>query len=172
MTDNSQGPSASRRDVLTSAAIVAATAAVSAAPAVSQAQPAAPPAAGLGGAPTSKVFWQVATTSGVVEGIANGNVKEFKGIPYGAPTSGANRYAPPKKPVPWKGVRNCIGYGQISPQTPSNLASDYSMMIGWDRHVGRRGRARREANDQAGANAPCPGAFHGRSPASNRLYTA
>jgi para-nitrobenzyl esterase len=75
----------------------------------------------------------------VVEGIANGAVKEFKGIPYGAPTSGANRYAAPKKPVAWKGVRECIGYGQISPQTPSNLASDYSMMIGWDRHVGAGG---------------------------------
>jgi len=141
MANISETASANRRDVLTSAVIAATAAAAGAAmaPAVAEAQPTAPPAAGLGGAPTSRIFWQVPTTSGVVEGIANGNVKEFKGIPYGAPTSGANRYAPPKKPVAWKGVRNCIGYGPISPQTPSNLASDYSMMIGWDRHVGPGG---------------------------------
>jgi para-nitrobenzyl esterase len=36
-------------------------------------------------------------------------------------------------------VRNCIGYGPISPQTPADLASDYSMMIAWDRHVGPGG---------------------------------
>jgi para-nitrobenzyl esterase len=81
----------------------------------------------------------VETTSGKVMGIANGRVKEFKGIPYGAPTGGKNRYMAPKKPTPWAGIRNCIGYGPISPQTPASLESDYSMMIAWDRHVGPGG---------------------------------
>jgi para-nitrobenzyl esterase len=36
-------------------------------------------------------------------------------------------------------VRNAIGYGPISPQTPSALTSDYSQMIMWDRHVGPGG---------------------------------
>jgi para-nitrobenzyl esterase len=36
-------------------------------------------------------------------------------------------------------VRDCIGYGQISPQTPSALTSDYSQLIAWDRHVGPGG---------------------------------
>jgi para-nitrobenzyl esterase len=81
----------------------------------------------------------VETTSGKVMGIANGRVKEFKGIPYGASTAGKNRYLAPKKPTPWTGVRECIGYGPISPQTPASLESDYSMMIAWDRHVGPGG---------------------------------
>ncbi|HEY0438174.1 MAG TPA: carboxylesterase family protein, partial [Phenylobacterium sp.] len=77
--------------------------------------------------------------SGKVMGIANGQVKEFKGIPYGASTAGKNRFMAPKTPAPWTGVRECIGYGPISPQTPASLESDYSMMIAWDRHVGPGG---------------------------------
>ena len=60
-------------------------------------------------------------------------------MPYGASTAGKNRFMPPKKPVPWIGVRDAIGYGQISPQTPADLTRDYSMLIGWDRHVGPGG---------------------------------
>ena len=33
-------------------------------------------------------------------------------------------------------IRNCLGYGPISPQTMSGYRSDYSQMIMWDRHVG------------------------------------
>ena len=50
---------------------------------------------------TSQLFWTVETTSGKVQGIANTGIKEFKGIPYGAPTGGKNRYMPPKKPAAW-----------------------------------------------------------------------
>jgi para-nitrobenzyl esterase len=87
----------------------------------------------------NKVFWTAETTSGKVQGIANGPIKEFKGIPYGAPTGGKNRYLPPKKPVAWGGVRECFGHGQISPQTPSALGSDYGMMIQWDVQPGGMG---------------------------------
>jgi len=71
----------------------------------------------------------VDTESGRVQGISATGIKEFKGIPYGAPTGGKNRYMPPRKPVPSTGVRECFGHGQICPQTPTNLGSDYSMMI-------------------------------------------
>jgi len=82
------------------------------------------------------LFFDVETTSGVVRGIANTGIKIFRGIPYGADTSGRNRFMPPRKPAAWTGVRKCLGYGPISPQTMSGYRSDYSQMIMWDRHVG------------------------------------
>ena len=83
-----------------------------------------------------QLFWTVETNSGKVQGIANTGIKEFKGIPYGAPTGGKNRYLPPQKPASWTGVRECLGHGPISPQTLSNLAGDYGMLIQWDQQVG------------------------------------
>src|SRR5271165_82952 len=74
-----------------------------------------------------QLFWTVETTSGKVQGINNTGIKEFKGIPYGAPTGGKNRYMPPQKPASWSGVRECFAHGPICPQTPANLAGDYAM---------------------------------------------
>jgi para-nitrobenzyl esterase len=140
------GESLSRRDLIQAASIAATVGGAAAAAPAAKAQPALglPPAPAstriLGNAtPVGGIFWTVETTSGKVQGIANGRVKEFKGIPYGASTGGKNRYMAPRKPTPWAGVRNCIGYGPISPQTPASLESDYSMMIAWDRHVGPGG---------------------------------
>ena len=48
----------------------------------------------------------VNTKYGKIRGIADGSVKIFKGVPYGAPTSGANRFMPPKPPMPWSDVRD------------------------------------------------------------------
>ena len=58
----------------------------------------------------------VRTTSGDVRGEAFEGVSVFRGIPYGAPTSGANRFMPPQKPQPWGGVREATAYGPIAPQ--------------------------------------------------------
>ena len=131
----------SRRDLGATLIAAAATTAI-ASEAKAQTAAVAPPArapAVLGGGADGAIFFTVETTNGKVQGIANGNIKEFKGIPYGAPTGGRNRWMAPKKPAKWAGVRDCIGYGQISPQTPAALAGDYAMMIMWDRHVGPGG---------------------------------
>src|SRR5262249_18357728 len=87
----------------------------------------------------NKTFYAAETNCGKVQGIVNAGIKEFKGIPYGAPTGGKNRFMPPKKPTPWTGARECFGHGQICPQTPANLRSEYGMMIQWDQHPGGMG---------------------------------
>jgi para-nitrobenzyl esterase len=54
----------------------------------------------------------VATTRfGDVRGTVDDGINIFKGIPYGAPTDGPNRFMPPREPKPWKGVRNALDYG-------------------------------------------------------------
>jgi para-nitrobenzyl esterase len=132
MIDN---PAASRRVFLKGGALAATTVgAVLAARAQAQTMPARP-VGGLSGSADGPVFAVAETAHGKVQGIVNAGVREFKSIPYGAPTSGANRFMPPKKPVSWTGVRDCVGYGQICPQTAADIRSDYAQMIMWDRHV-------------------------------------
>jgi para-nitrobenzyl esterase len=55
------------------------------------------------------------TSSGKVRGVDNG-IKIFKGIPYGADTSGANRFMAPAARANWSGVRDALEYGHSAPQ--------------------------------------------------------
>lgn len=99
-----------------------------------------PAASGANPSSDSKLFYVVETSCGKVQGIANpAGIKAFKGIPYGASTAGKNRFMPPRKPAPWTGVRECFGHGQVCPQVPSNLRSEYGMMIMWDQQNGGLG---------------------------------
>jgi para-nitrobenzyl esterase len=132
----------SRREFLKSSslALTAGVAAVGATEAVAQQASDARPANVLGGTSTGgKLFVETDTTSGKVQGIQVTGIKQFKGIPYGASTAGKNRFMPPKKPAPWKGVRECLAHGQISPQAPTDLRSDYGIMIHWDYQPGGMG---------------------------------
>ena len=132
----------SRRDFLKSSALTLAAAGVTSLASQVQAQtaPAQPaPRGALGGGAAGSIFMETDTVYGKVQGIQNTGIKEFKGIPYGASTGGRNRFMPPKKPAPWKGVRECFAHGQISPQAPTDLRSDYGMMIHWDYQPGGMG---------------------------------
>lgn len=123
----------SRRGFIQGAAVIGAALGATGA----QAQASRPEAAGgLHPNTASKIFFTAETTSGKVLGIDNAGVKGFRGIPYGAPTGGRARYMPPKKPAPWTGVRECLVWGGINPQTPADIRSDYAQMIMWDRHIG------------------------------------
>jgi para-nitrobenzyl esterase len=56
------------------------------------------------------------TQYGKVKGYMLRGIYYFLGIPYGADTSGANRFMPPQKPKPWKDVYQAIWWGDSAPQ--------------------------------------------------------
>jgi para-nitrobenzyl esterase len=58
----------------------------------------------------------VETTAGRVRGGVIEGVAAFKCIPYGAPTAGANRFMPPRRPAPWAGERDALEYTGHAPQ--------------------------------------------------------
>jgi para-nitrobenzyl esterase len=74
------------------------------------------------------------TRQGQVRGAVSDNgVKVFRGVPYGAPTGGANRFRAPKAPEPWSGVRDAIVYGD---QCPQEAQGDPWVFAGWVRAAG------------------------------------
>ena len=70
----------------------------------------------------------VETTGGRVRGVQSGKVFSFKGVHYGAPTTGKMRFLPPTKVTPWAGVKDALDIGQRAPQLPGNLVPEYSVM--------------------------------------------
>ena len=59
----------------------------------------------------------VATTQyGKVRGYVLRGMNYFLGIPYGADTSGANRFMPPQKPKAWTDVYPALWWGDSAPQ--------------------------------------------------------
>src|SRR5580658_8300123 len=86
-----------------------------------------------------RIFVEADTVHGRVQGIQSTGIKQFKGIPYGAPTGGSNRFMPPARPAAWSGVRECFGHGQVCPQVLTDLRYDYGVMIHWDYQPGGMG---------------------------------
>ncbi|OZI31019.1 hypothetical protein CAL29_24025 [Bordetella genomosp. 10] len=61
----------------------------------------------------------VETAHGSLQGSRRGDVAIFKGIRYGAPTGGGNRFRPPQPVAAWSGVRAATVFGPSAPQAPT-----------------------------------------------------
>jgi para-nitrobenzyl esterase len=62
----------------------------------------------------------VATQSGRVQGVIEGNLIAFRGIPYAAPPTGDLRWKPPAAPANWQGIRSAATFGNKCPQLDAN----------------------------------------------------
>ncbi len=56
------------------------------------------------------------TSHGPVRGYLEDDINVFKGIPYGGPTGGSNRFLPATNPQPWTQVRDSVEYGSSAAQ--------------------------------------------------------
>jgi para-nitrobenzyl esterase len=56
------------------------------------------------------------TSFGKVQGYLLNGVHTYLGIPYGADTSGKNRFMAPQKPTPWTDVKPTLWWGNTAPQ--------------------------------------------------------
>lgn len=56
------------------------------------------------------------TDKGKVRGFVLRGITTYLGIPYGADTSGKNRFMPPQEREPWEGIKPTVFYGNSAPQ--------------------------------------------------------
>ena len=70
------------------------------------------------------------TEYGKVRGFILRGIHQFLGIPYGADTSGKNRFMPPQKPLPWNDIKPTIWWGNSAPQImEKRYANAYSSFV-------------------------------------------
>ncbi|MCP9770505.1 carboxylesterase/lipase family protein [Lacihabitans sp. LS3-19] len=70
------------------------------------------------------------TEHGKVRGFILRDIHTFLGIPYGADTSGKNRFMPPKKPAKWSDVKPALWWGNTAPQIMDNrYANTYASFV-------------------------------------------
>jgi para-nitrobenzyl esterase len=58
----------------------------------------------------------VQAPDGAIQGLANGDIESFRGIPYAAPPTGERRWKPPVPNSPWTGTLQATEYGNSCPQ--------------------------------------------------------
>jgi len=63
------------------------------------------------------------TTYGKVRGFIHKDIYNFLGIPYGANTTGQNRFMPPQKPEPWTNIYPAVYWPNAAPQLTDNFFS-------------------------------------------------
>jgi len=70
------------------------------------------------------------TEYGKVRGFILRGIHQFLGVPYGADTSGKNRFMPPQKPTAWTDVRPTIWWGNSAPQImEKRYANPYASFV-------------------------------------------
>ena len=67
----------------------------------------------------------VNTADGRLEGVTEGSLNVFKGIPYAAPPVGPLRWRPPAPMTPWHGIRKATEYGPACFQPRPKLSNIY-----------------------------------------------
>lgn len=74
------------------------------------------------------------TQYGKVRGYVLRGIHYFLGIPYGADTSGANRFMPPQKPKPWAEAFPALWWGNTAPQNMEKRYADphYAFRDHWN----------------------------------------
>ena len=68
----------------------------------------------------------VKTENGMVRGLPGNNtrISVFKGIPFAAPPTGANRCRAPQPRQDWEGVKDAFSFAPISIQDTPGLGDD------------------------------------------------
>lgn len=68
--------------------------------------------------------------AGAVQGVINGSVQVFKGLPYASPPVGEARWKPPVELPAWSGVRDATKFGPACIQPKARSGSIYAWDLG------------------------------------------
>ena len=129
-SDYEPGRTLNRRQMLRLSATAGVGAALPRTAHATQATRAAGPTAIAGSCSTPRTA-VAATQYGKVRGYVDEGVVTFKGVPYGAPTGGENRWLPAKPPTPWDGEYPALTYGANCPQRLHDWPSEQTFLQQW-----------------------------------------
>ena len=73
-------------------------------------------------APTPSPSPVAKTHAGSIQGLSQGAVLSFLGVPYGAPTAAQHASCRHGRPPPWTGVRDAKSFGDSCPQVPLGVS--------------------------------------------------
>jgi para-nitrobenzyl esterase len=75
---------------------------------------------------------KVQTESGAIEGIEEGGLKVFKGVPFAAPPIGGLRWRPPESVARWRGSRKAIEFAPACMQTGTSMPGESPPQVSED----------------------------------------